>query len=259
MAGLVLVCASTFGLPEYIPIQERAQGHALSGAVLFNDSVYSNPASFAFTQVYSVEGSMLMPGGFAASIVDTKTSVAGGALGYFRKPGAEPDLVVQGLRVGLAGRVSSTLAVGAIGKTIWRGGERFYDADSGVLANFSFLQVGAVARNVGGGNLALEHQEREFGVGARLNYKDSLYFSSSAQSRGQTMLSPYEYGFGAEFVSPYYFSIKGGYRFETELKQGHWSAGASFLSPRLLFHYAVEFASSVLDTNEHQIALSLLF
>lgn len=245
-------------LPEFIPIQERAQGHSLVGAAQFNESTYSNPAAASFVQVYSVEGSM-MQGGLAASIVDTKTSYIGGTLGYYRQDETAPSGPLQSLRVGFSRKITDAIAIGTMGKTIWNNNARLNDADIGMLARFLPIEIGIVTRNVLGGNVAVADQRREIAYGARLGFKDALFFSASTTAIADQPTSPYEYGFGAEFISLYYFSIKGGYRVERIAQQSHWSAGISLLSPRLLAHYAVEFANTPEGTSTHQVALSMLF
>lgn len=244
--------------PEYVPIQERAQGHSLIGAVQFNDSLYSNPAASGFTQIYSVEGSM-MQGALAASVVDTKTSYIGGSLGYIRKEATTTTEELQALRLGFCRKISEMISVGVMGKSLWNSSGRMNDGDAGILMRVLPFEFGMVSRNILGGSTFLENQRREIGIGIRLNLKDALYFSASSLAVATQPASPYEYGFGAEFVSPYFFSVKGGYRIERETGETHWSAGASLLSPRISAHYAVEFANAPNTNSAHQVAVSLLF
>ncbi|MBI3294707.1 MAG: hypothetical protein HYZ71_08245 [Deltaproteobacteria bacterium] len=257
VVALSLSAQMACALPEFIPLQERAQGHSLVGAAQFNESVYSNPAAAAFTPVYSVEGSM-MQGTLAASIVDTKTSYIGGTIGYVR----EDDPVtgpMQSIRLGVSRKINDVLAFGVMGKTIWTNTARLNDADVGILARLSPVELGFVTRNITGGNLDVANQQREVAYGGRIGFKDSFFISASATALAGQALSPYEYGLGTEFISPYYFSVKGGYRVETVSHLTHWSAGASFISPRISAHYAVEFADNSGTIAAHQVGLSLLF
>lgn len=255
----ILVTPAVFCAPEFVPTQERAQGHSLTGSVQFNDSLYSNPAASAFVQVYSIEGS-LAQGALAASVVDTKTSYVGGALGYLRLQETPSRDKLESLRLGFCRKITDVFAVGVLGKTIWNASQRLNDIDAGLLAKFSVLEVGVVARNTLGGKIEfMVDQQREYSAGGRLNFKDTLYFSASTTSTHQQLLAPYEYGVGAEFISPYFFSIKGGYRWERISGESHWSAGLSLLSPRFIAHYAVEFANDASKDSEHQVAVSLLF
>lgn len=253
-----IVAIQGWALPEYIPIQERAQGHSLVGSVQFNDSLYSNPAATAFVPVYSVEGS-LAQGTLAASVVDTKTSYIGGSLGYLRREGTPTADKLEAARLGFCRKITEGLAFGLMGKTLWNSSLRMNDVDVGILTRAAPFELGLVARNTLGGNLQMEKQQREYAVGARVGLKEALYFSASTASTNDEPFAPYEYGVGAEFVSPYYFSVKGGYRWERKSGERHWSAGVSLLSPRLLAHYAVEFANSPTGNSQHQVAVSLLF
>ena len=85
--GLAVLTACGFArAAAFVPTQSMALGQSLSGATLLNDSIYVNPASSAFTSVYSVDGSYLFgPRAFGVSILDTKTSSIGGELGYYHE------------------------------------------------------------------------------------------------------------------------------------------------------------------------------
>lgn len=258
--------ASALAAPEYVPIQEKAQGQSLTGASLLNDSLFSNPASSSFTNVYSVEANGVSKRTFSASILDTKTSGYGGSIGFFRRAlpanpaSAEP--YAQGVKIGLASRATEQIGFGLAGKMIWSpdtvGTDRkLTDIDAGLLGNFDFLQLGLTLRNLFGGNTALD-SGRELALGARINYQNTLFFSTSALSKWERM-KPYQYGFGAEYVTPWYFGLKGGYWFQPDTKLAAWTAGLSILSPRVSFHYAVEFPNTASTSPEHQFGMTLLF
>ena len=257
---IAITSTAALAAPEYVPIQEKAQGRSLTGAHLLNDSIYSNPAASAFTQVYAVEANYLLPKTFGVSILDTRTSDIGGGIGYFRiqKEGKE---MLQGGKVVLMHKVSEVLGFGAAGKMLFgpaslgaRG--KLTDFDAGMLVNLNMLQLGTTVRNVLGGEAMLD-QNREVATGARIGYDNALFFSATAVSQKQ--LKPYQYGFGAEYVSPYYFSVKGGYYFQPGGPQSAWTAGASIISPKLSVHYAVEFPSQPGAKMDHQLGVTMLF
>lgn len=267
LAALVL-SRGVFGAvttpPDFVPIQEKAQGRSLVGSNLLNDSLYSNPAASAFTQAYAVEAAMQVGGTFAASVLDTRTSKVGGSLGVFRTPvGGGVNDHSQGIRLGLMQKVSENFALGVTGKMLWgprqADGERVskLDSDLGFLVNLQRIQFGGMFRNALGGEAALG-QEREVGLGARINYDDTVFFSVATYAR-TTDFNPYQFGFGAEYVSPYHFSLKGGYYFRPRENFAAWTAGASILSPKLAVHYAVEFPSLQDRPMEHTLAVAVLF
>ena len=249
---------------DFVPLKERAQGHSLTGALQGNESVYSNPAGTLFTEAYTVDGTFAFPKSFSASIVDTRTNSIGGGIGYFKEQGGDSSVMTQGLRLTLGSRINQNLAVGIAGKAVWgvRSGNEmnFKDADAGVLWNADFASVGMVIRNLGGGSSDFK-QERETSLGARVGYSQAVYISGSAHSKFGKV-SPYEYGFGFEYISPWHFSLMGGYRFQVGQavqNPSYWSTGISFLSPRLSAHYAVEFPQLASEEASHLLGLSMAF
>lgn len=260
LIGILGICTSAFGWDgNIIPIQGRAQGRSLTGSSTLNDSLYTNPAGSAFVQAYSIEGTLFGQNGFSVSVLDTKTSVLGGALGYFRV-GSDAGSV-EGLKGSLFGRFSENVGLGIAPKTVWSSGliqERLTDFDVGLLLRFGFLQLGATAQNLLGGNTKMGAQ-REFAYGARVGWEDTLFLSGSAQTEWGKW-EPYQYGIGAEYVSPYYFSLKAGLRVvpEATAVSTFWSAGASFLAPKISVHYAVEFPQVAGAALQHTLGASLL-
>ncbi len=260
---------------EFVPLQERAEGHSLTGASLQNDSLYSNPAGGAFQKVYSLDGQYALKNGFAVSVLDTRTSDLGGGLGYFRMPveGApEGTDNTQGARAALFSKTSETVAFGATGKMIWspsiatpkegevRTSEKLIDVDLGMLTNFGTIQFGTNMRNIMGGNEALGIK-REMALGGRINWNQLLFFSLTMVSDISyfklSSLKPYEYGVGAEFMTPYYFAIKGGYHYRTEAGNSTWSMGASFISPKFNLHYALELPQYENGNPEHTFGMTV--
>jgi hypothetical protein len=258
----LLYSQEILAVPEFLGLQERAQGQSLTGANLLNDSIWTNPAGSAFTNTYSLEGDYYSSNSMGVSVLDTKTSSAGGGLGYFRTPFEDYDQPVQGIKLALAEKVSNELAFGLAGKMIWgpniNGADSSYkDMDLGVLYNLRSLQLGATLRNILGGSAALSEQ-REWSVGGRISWQDVLFFSVSSVSTWDYFV-PYQFGVGFEYMSPYYFSLKGGYRVLTANGYGYYSAGASLITPKVSLHYAVEFAAQGTSSPEHFFGASFMF
>lgn len=260
---LALLCLPVFafGDADFIPIQERAQGRSLGAATLLNDSIFSNPASSSFIQTYSVEAIYAFPKDLSASVLDTKTSEFGAGLGYFRKKIEGQETPMQGIRLALSSRISGALGIGLAGKALWgpsRTGAdtKLQDADFGLLARFDFAQIGFTLRNIAGGNEALR-MYREWDLATRLGYQETVFFSAQMTSKWDNP-SPYQIGFGAEYVSPFYFALKGGYRFSPETSLQTWSAGLSFLAPHLSLHYAAEFPNELNTEISHTLSAMIL-
>ncbi len=258
---LFFICSPLVASPEVVPIQEKAQGQSLTGANLLNDSLYSNPAGSSFTQVYSVEALYFAPRNFAASILDTKTSGFGGALGYYRNRDYSISDPLQVAKLALSTRVQNWLGLGIAGKVMWGPNDQgehvnFKDIDFGLLANLNFLQLGFTVRNLLGGEPSF-NQDQEWALGARANYEQLLFLSASAFSKWGLM-KPYQFGIGAEYVSLYYFSLKGGFRIQPDSDRSFWSTGISILAPKIGLHYAVEIPNQAPKAIEHLVGANLI-
>lgn len=263
LALLLFSQGFSFAFSDFVPLKERAQAHSLTGALQGNESVYSNPAASAFQETYSVDGTFAFPKSFSASVVDTRTNSIGGGLGYFKEHDLASSDYIHGLRLTLGSRISNTLALAVAGKALWGNkpemGNGFKDVDTGLLWNLGIASAGVVVRNFMGGNETFQ-QQREISLGGRIGYSNTFYVSASAHSKFGRF-APYEYGFGAEYISPWFFSLMGGYRFQTDkpLKPSYWSAGMSFLSPRLSLHYAVEFPQLQSEDSSHLLGITMMF
>jgi hypothetical protein len=264
IVGWLFLQQNAMAAPEFMGLQEMAQGQSLTGANTLNDSLYVNPAGSAFTKTYSVEGDYFPAlNGFGVSVVDTKTSTAAGALGYFRESfNGSADQFVQGIKVATAERLSNEWAFGIAAKAMWGpnidgNSASLKDGDLGVLYNAKTLQLGFTVRNVLGGD-ALLNQQREWSIGGRINWEEALFFSISTVSTW-SKFAPYQVGIGAEYVSPYYFSLKGGYRILTDGGLSYYSAGASLITPKFCLHYAAEIPAQGSQNTLQSLGATFLF
>lgn len=272
---LSLLGGPLFGLSkDFVPLQEKAMGHSLTGSHLANDSLYSNPAGSAFTKVYSVDGIFQLPKTLAVSILDTKTSNIGGGLGYYRRMYSGSKEVTQGMRLGFNSKITEQLAAGVTGKMIWGptmnldqykepiagsftgNQDKFYGVDMGLLYDAGHYQVGTSFHNVASEKEWMG-EKREFSVGGRVNWQKVFFVSLSAQSY-LSEVKPYEYGIGTEYVSPYFFALKAGYRTQPYRANSFWSLGASFVSPKLSLHYVVELPNQNSSSIEHMLGATIL-
>lgn len=271
--GFMLTTLLLHAAQDFVPLQEKAQGQALTGAVQLNESLYSNPAASSLVNVYSIDGSLSLPKSFAVSVLDTKTSGLGGAIGYFKReadkdyfapgvtsnPGAN---TIQGAKLALMSRLSNNLGVGISGKSIWGPNiqgkaDRIQDLDLGVIYNQGFFQLGASFRNILGGKELMQFY-REYALGGRISYNQILSLSVATQSK-LNKSTPYQVGVGVEYVSPYYFALRGGYRNLLQERKNFWSLGGSFVSPKLSLHYAMEIPNQPNASLEHTLGTTLLF
>ncbi len=261
LGGLMGGALPVYAGHEFVPIQERAQGQSLVGSSQLNDSLYSNPAGSAFTQVYTVEGVYGLPKTFAASVLDTKSSAIGAGLGYFRRLDEGQSDPVQGAKLALVGKMTDYIGLGFSGKALWgpdAAGNKtsFKDVDGGLLVELTPVHLGFTMRNLFGGNAAL-NQLPEWGFGASFNIQNTLILNAATLGEMKGF-KPYQYGFGMEYISQYFFSVKGGYRVQPDRHQSFWSGGISFLAPKVSFHYSVEVSADSSKKTEHLLGTMFL-
>ncbi|MEZ4749643.1 MAG: hypothetical protein R3B54_03155 [Bdellovibrionota bacterium] len=257
----LLLSSSGFAGTTIVPIHELALGQSMVGGHLINDSVFSNPASAVFTNVYSIDGTYFGTGGFSTSVLDTKTSSVGGGAGFYRMASSVPGKFNQGLRLALMSKITPNIGWGLAGKILWGenvpGQEKnVKDLDLGILFDYSVVQFGATVRNIFGGDPTYLEQDRELGIGARINYEQVLFLSVAAYSKFEKFV-PYQLSVGAEYVSPYYFSIRGGFRARPEEQKSFWSAGIGVSSGKFGIHYAVELPNQPAST-QHLLNLDVM-
>jgi hypothetical protein len=125
-----------------------------------------------------------------------------------------------------------------------------------MLVQLTPVHLGLTVRNLFGGNEALE-QKPEWAFGASFSYQNS-FILSAATFGDMKKLKPYQYGFGAEYVSGYYFSLKGGFRTQPDKHLSWWSAGLSFLAPKISFHYSMDVSTEPSGKPEHVIGTTVL-
>lgn len=258
--GLLSGIQVVYGAHEFVPIQERAHGQSLAGSSQLNDSLYSNPAASAFTQVYAVEGVYALPKSFAASVLDTKSSNLGAGFGYFRRTEEFSHDPVQGAKLSVMGRMTDSIGIGFAGKAMWgptANGNRtnFKDVDGGLLVQLTPVHLGFVVRNLFGGNASMD-QNPEWAFGGSVNIQNMLILSSAVLGEMHAV-KPYQYGFGVEYVSQYYFSVKGGFRTQPDRGLSFWSGGVSFNAPKISFHYSVEFPTEPGEKPEHLLGTTV--
>lgn len=259
--GLFGCLSRVYGAHEFVPLQEKAQGQALVGASTLNDSLYSNPAGAAFTQVYTLEGAYALPKSFALSVLDTKSSSLGAGLGYFRRLEEGAKDPVQGLKLNVLGKATEWAGIGVGGKIMWgpdgQGGKaNLKDIDAGILVRLLPVHLGLTFRNIFGGDARLG-QGPEWAFGGSLSLINSFFINAAVLGENKSF-KPYQYGFGFEYVSQYYFSIKGGYRFQPDRHLSFWTSGLSFNAPKISFHYSVEFPNEAGKKAEHLIGTTIL-
>ncbi len=253
---------TTFGAAEIVPIAEKAMGQSLAGADLNNDSLYSNPAGSAFSELYSIEGSYYGSGAFSASILDTQTSSLGGGIGYYRFPVKGTDNLNQGMKISVLGRITESLGWGVAGKLLWGTDEsnqkqNLKDLDVGVIYSVPTVQFGGFFRNILGGRPGYLNQDREVVVGGRINYEQTLFLSVAANTKLEGF-NPYQIGVGAEYLSPYNFLLRVGFRALLDESLSFWSAGVGVDSGRMGIHYALEIPNQGSAPLEHMLSINLM-
>lgn len=246
--------------PEIVPMQEKALGQSMTGAHLLNDSIFSNPAASSFLDAYALDASYFPPKTMAVSVLDTRTSAVSAGFGYFRKGTVGVQDPLQGVKLNFSGRAQEQIGIGFGTKILWgpnKKGEHknLKDLDAGVLFNLGQVQLGMAVRNLMGGDKTLE-QHREWAVGGRYGYNESLLISAAFMSHWGT-INPYQFGFGLELITPYSVSLKGGYRTLPLDRLSYWSIGTSVISQKLSLHYALETPNQGKAEVEHALGMTV--
>ena len=221
---------------------------ALRGGITLNESLNSNPASFAFTDKYSIEAYVdVKPGmrSWNASVVDTKTSFYGAALGYSRKDFdvEMPQNVIQGALAKRWGAFS--LGVGS-------------DYTFNDVLNHVNLKAGGLVQvhprlHVGLVGEDLLSNSKILGAGVQLNIYDILLLSSDV-SKNLSKKS-FDVQTGAEIHHEKTgLSFRGGGHLNTSSSFQSYSLGAGWALYKLGFFYGFE---KSLKKSESRHALSM--
>src|SRR3989338_11439106 len=109
---------------EFRGTRSVALSEALRGAVSLNEGIYHNPASFAFSQRYSIEGqSSVLPSHkteshptwiFGGSVMDSHSPLVAAGLGYARKikETAQGDFIENATHLALSKILSEKISLG---------------------------------------------------------------------------------------------------------------------------------------------------
>jgi len=189
---LIIFCMSSLGAAPYQGVRGIALSGALHGTLGLNESIYVNPAAFAFAQRYSVEAhSFLAPSQtentvwtYTGSVVDAHATNLAAGFSYTRREQkiAGGPLIENAYHLAVSKILKEFLALGMTGKYV---NQNFPDDEKNHI-NFDLgsywvltpkLQAGLVAHNILG---AFENLEREIALGTRLQAWKAFYISVDA-------------------------------------------------------------------------------
>ncbi|MBI2608806.1 MAG: hypothetical protein HYW47_04305 [Deltaproteobacteria bacterium] len=221
---------------------------ALRGVISLNESLSSNPASFAFTDKYSIEAYVdVKPGvrSWNASVVDSKTSFYGAALGYSRK-----DFDVESPQNVIQGALAKRWGVFSLGiGSDYTFNDTFNHVNlkaGGLLEVHSNIHVGLVGED-------LLSDSKILGVGVQLNIYDILLLSSDVSKNFSE--KNFSLQTGAEIHHEKTgLSFRGGGHFNTTPSFQSYSLGAGWALYKLGFFYGFE---QSLKKRELQHSLSM--
>jgi len=158
---IIFLLSSVSLAQEYKGARNIALSGALHGAPSLNEAIYHNPASFAFSQRYSIEAqSLILPSSgdgkgatwiYGGSIVDTHSPYFAGGIGYYNRQQQENS--EQAFQVSASKIINDYLSLGLTGKYVLRDGpnidEALYNLDLGAFFVITKkLQMGLAARNL---------------------------------------------------------------------------------------------------------------
>lgn len=148
---------------------------ALKGGIALNESLYSNPASFAFTEKYSIETQISFQNQsryFNASIIDSKTASFDAGIGYTYRESLIKNTSNDSAINAILAKKFGVFSAGLGGKYVFNNAKNFLDVYSGLLFEaHPSLHLGVVADDM------MTPSKRKLGLGSQLNIKDLLLIS----------------------------------------------------------------------------------
>ncbi|HLD74524.1 MAG TPA: hypothetical protein VJB34_06470 [Bdellovibrionota bacterium] len=237
----------------------RALGlnHALRGAVCLNEGLYINPASFGFTEKYSVETQISFQNNqrvYNTSIVDTRTSSWGAALGYSRVQPISEDVVSDHQFHIAAAKRLGLVSLGIGGRCFLNNERTEFNGSAGVLVEpHPAMHIGLVGDNL------LSKETREVGVGAQFNVKDILLLSLDGVKKENK--PGYDILAGAEIIHARSgLSLRGGGQYNTERTFQSFSVGGGLSLHKMGLHYGFkQDLNTELKDQIHSVALRIFF
>ena len=237
----------------------RALGlnHALRGAVSLNEGLYINPASFGFTEKYSVETEVSFQNNqrvYNTSVVDTRTSSWGAAFGYSNvQPISDNTANDHQFHVAAAKRLG-ILSLGVGGRGFLNNERKEFNGCAGMLIEaHPAFHIGLVGDNL------LSKETREVGAGIQFNIKDILLLSTDGVKRLEK--SGFDILAGAEILHARSgLSLRGGGQYNTLNSMQSFSLGAGLSLHKVGLHYGFkrELNTDIKD-QIHSIALRVFF
>ncbi|MBI2026511.1 MAG: hypothetical protein HYS98_01660 [Deltaproteobacteria bacterium] len=235
--------------------QSRSMGmsDALRGSVALNEGLYLNPASFAFTNKYSLEAQVSLHQGaqlYNASVVDTKTSSLGAGVAYTRM---EQSVGISHNYIhGALASKFDRLGVGL--GTVYEFSDQVQKWDfnvGGLVEVYSRLHLGM------NGVHLLSKSSRELGAGIQVNFYDLLFLSADASK--VLVGKSYDIRGGAEIVHlSSGVSFRAGSHFNTEDRFKSFSLGTGWSMHKVALMYGYQ---RELDVREslHTLSLRIFF
>lgn len=258
---LAVVCVLVAGSKIAISSEggPRAIGlnYALRGAVSLNEGLYINPASFGFTEKYSVETQVSFQNNqriYNTSVVDTRTSSWGAAFGYSRVQPTASDVVSDHQFHIAAAKRLGLISLGVGGKAFLNDERKEFDGNAGVLIEpHPALHIGLVGDNL------FSKETREVGVGAQFNVKDILLLSTDAVKK---LTKPgFDILAGAEIIHARSgLSLRGGGQYNTAGAFESFSLGGGLSLHKVGLHYGFkQDLNTEIKDQIHSVALRVFF
>ena len=208
---------------------------ALRGGTALNESLYSNPASFAFTEKYSIETQISFQNQsryFNASVIDSKTASFDAGIGYTYRESLIKNTPNDSMINAILAKRFGLFSAGLGGKYGFSNNSKnFLDAYSGLLfeAHPSF-HLGIMANNI------LTPSKRELGVGSQLNIKDLLLISvdgvKALSQPGIVLQSGMEVLHASTGIS-----VRGGVQYHIQKSLQSFSFGGGWSQYKIGIHY----------------------
>ncbi len=245
---------------------------ALRGTVGLNESIYYNPAAFAFSKRYSIEGvSSFVPNQlenatwvYGGSVVDSHSELFAAGFGFHRKIKdiSDGNTSESAFHLALSKVVTPQFSLGMTGKYFIKNApdieSQWVNLDLGSFAVLSpEVQLGLVAHNV------LGHREgayRSVGIGSRFQAYQFLFLSFDALKRLEQAWNKHgELHGGLEIVHNNGVVVQSGLSISDDKTQNFYSLGGGWSEHKVAISYAFQNSMDSLRRATHALSFRIFF
>jgi len=276
LGGFFLFWATGVLAQEFEGTRGIALSGALRGTVGLNESIYYNPAAFAFNQKYSIEAQSFYASSqnaeagwvYNASVLDTHNDFLAAGFGYTRKVSENSQETIHAFHLAASRIFGQFISVGFSGKYFSvdhpSQDQHVLNFDGGAFGVLTpDIQVGLIAYNLLGDKRSPSQAfltQRKVGIGSRLRLWKFLYGSLDFLKRAK---SPWGENFsfhGAlEVIHNHGIVVQGGLSLSDQSSKNLYSLGVGWADHKVGISYAFQNSMNALRNQTHALSLRIFF